>query len=147
VSIVRVREAGSDDIPRLAAWNAQLIADERNDNPMSVAELAARIREWLASEYRAFVFELDNDACGYALFRDLPECTHLRHFFVEPAYRRRGVGRRAFDELRRARFARDKRVLVEVLVWNAQGAAFWKHVGFEERYLGLQLPALAGVTQ
>jgi len=38
-------------------------------------------------------------------------------------------------------------VLVEVLVWNTQGAAFWKHVGFEERYLGLQLPALAGVTQ
>ena len=142
-----MREAGSDDIPRLAAWNAQLIADERNDNPMPAAELAARIREWLASEYRAVVFELDGNACGYALFRDLPECTHLRHFFVEPAYRRRGVGRGAFDDLRRTRFARDKRVLVEVLVWNAQGAAFWKTVGFEERYLGLQLPALAGVTQ
>ena len=31
-----------------------------------------------------------------------------------------------------------KRILVEVLVWNTAAAAFWKSVGFDERYLGLQ---------
>jgi ribosomal protein S18 acetylase RimI-like enzyme len=36
-------------------------------------------------------------------------------------------------------FPRGKRVLVEVLVGNAAAAAFWRSMGFEERYLGLQL--------
>ena len=39
----------------------------------------------------------------------------------------------------RETFPRGKRVLVEVLVANAVGAAFWKSVGFAPRYLGLQL--------
>ena len=137
--VVRLREAVSDDISQLAAWNAQLIIDERNDTPLPVAELEVRMREWLASEYRAFVFEADGVACGYALFRDLPECTHLRHFYVDEAHRRQGVGRRAFETLRGDWFAKRKRVLVEVLVSNAQGTSFWKDLGFEERYLGLQL--------
>ena len=57
---------------------------------------------------------------------------------VEAAVRRRGYGRRAFERLR-AMFPRGKRILVEVLVWNAPAAAFWKSVGFEARYLGLQM--------
>jgi len=137
--IVGVREADRDDLAQLAAWNAQLIADERNDAPLPVDELASRLREWLVAEYRACVFEANGTPCGYALFRDLRECTHLRHFYVDAAYRRQGVGSQAFAQLRRNWFARDKRVLVEVLVWNAQATAFWKHVGFEERYLGLTL--------
>ena len=39
----------------------------------------------------------------------------------------------------RGMFPRGKRILVEVLVGNATGTAFWKGVGFEPRYLGLQL--------
>ena len=84
------------------------------------------------------MFEAAATPFGYAIFRDLPDCVHLRHFFVEAAFRRRGFGRRAF-ELMREMFPRGKRVLVEVLVANTAGAAFWKSVGFEPRYLGLQL--------
>jgi GNAT superfamily N-acetyltransferase len=136
-----VRPARDDEFSRLAAWNAQLIRDERHDNAMSVDELESRLRVWLAGEYRAYVFETRATAFGYALFRDLPDCTHLRHYFVEAAYRRRGLGRRAFECLRREAFAADKRILVEVLVGNARGKAFWKSLGFGERYLGLQFPA------
>ena len=136
---VEVREADREDVAQLAAWNAQLIADERNDAPQPVEELALRMREWLAAEYRACIFDVDGAPCGYALFRDLPECTHLRHFYVDAAHRRQGVGAQALARLRRDWFAKDKRVLVETLVWNAQAIAFWKHEGFEERYLGLTL--------
>jgi GNAT superfamily N-acetyltransferase len=139
LSAVGVREADRADLGQLAAWNAELINDERNDAPLPVEELALRMREWLAAEYRACIFDDDGVPCGYALFRDLAECTHLRHFFVDAAHRRQGIGARAFAQLRRDWFANDKRVLVEVLVWNAQATAFWKHVGFEERYLGLTL--------
>ena len=140
---VRVRPVRDDELARLAAWNAQLIRDERHDNAMSESELAARLREWLAHEYRARVFETGGTPFGYALFRDLPECTHLRHFFVERAFRRRGLGRMAFERLRKDAFAPDKRILVEVLVHNPPGVAFWKAVGFQERYLGLSMPPSA----
>jgi ribosomal protein S18 acetylase RimI-like enzyme len=161
---VTVRRARQGDVPRLAAWNAQLIHDERNDQGVPDHEIEPRLREWLAKDYVACVFEVGGSVptgrpegltapprgaaseanvgaiipFGYAIFRDLPDCVHLRHFFVESAFRRRGFGRRAFTLLR-AMFPRGKRVLVEVLVGNAPAAAFWRSVGFEDRYLGLQL--------
>ena len=158
---VSVRRARQEDVPRIAAWNAQLIQDEHNDTGPPAGEIEPRLRDWLAKDFVACVFELtaptlaapgggairpsgppfgtDGPApFGYAIFRDLPECVHLRHFFVEAAYRRRGLGRRAFESMRHM-FPPGTRVLVEVLVANAAGAAFWKSVGFEPRYLGLQL--------
>ena len=161
---VTVRRARQEDVPQLAAWNAQLIRDERNDAAAPSDEIEPRLREWLAKDFVACVFEVASVAkgrpegltapprgavsganvgahttpFGYAIFRDLPECVHLRHFFVDSAFRRLGLGRRAFALLREI-FPRGKRVLVEVLVWNEPAAAFWKSVGFEARYLGLQL--------
>ena len=135
----RARPRGVDEVERLAAWNMQLIRDERHDNTHE--RRGARGRDcangW-PSDYRACgVRDRRARPFGYALFRELPDCMHLRHFFVEREVRRRGLGRRAFERLRRRGFPRDKRVLVEVLTWNAAGLAFWKSVGFSERYLGL----------
>ncbi len=141
VADLKVRLARPSENALLAQYNAQLIRDERHDNTMSVTELGERLREWLAEDYQACLFETRSGPLGYALFRDLPECMHLRHFFVVPEYRRNGLGRRAFQRLRAEFFPADKRVLVEVLAWNAAGIAFWKNVGFGERYLGMQLPA------
>jgi GNAT superfamily N-acetyltransferase len=142
---IAVRRARQEDVPRLAAWNAQLIRDEHNDAGAPPDEIEPRLREWLAKDYVACVFEASDSTgahtptpFGYAIFRDLPDCVHLRHFFVEAAYRGRGYGRRAFEGLRKM-FPRGKRILVEVLVANAAGAAFWQSVGFTPRYLGLQL--------
>ena len=135
---VFVRRARQEDVPQLAAWNAQLIRDERNDQGVPDREIEPRLRDWLAKDYVACVFEAGAIGFGYAIFRDLPDCVHLRHFFVEATFRRRGFGRRAFGLLR-GMFPRGKRILVEVLVGNAAAAAFWKSVGFEERYLGLQM--------
>jgi GNAT superfamily N-acetyltransferase len=140
VADLTVRLAYHDECALLAQFNAQLIRDERHENGMNPAELAERMREWLAEDYRACLFETKAGPAGYALFRDLPECVHLRHFFIVPELRGIGLGRRAFQRLRAEFFPVDKRVLVEVLAWNASGLAFWKSLGFGERYLGLQLP-------
>jgi GNAT superfamily N-acetyltransferase len=136
---ITVRRAAGDELGRIAAWNAELIRDEGNDDGLSLPEIETRLREWFANEYEACIFEADGVPFGYAIFRELAECTHLRHFFVTPEHRRRGFGRQAFARLR-DRFPADKRVLVEVLTWNGAGRAFWKSVGFAERYVGLQLP-------
>lgn len=144
VAELTVRLARPNECALLAQFNAQLIRDERHENAMGIAELGERMREWLADDYLACFFETKAGPIGYALFRDLPDCVHLRHFFVVPESRGVGLGRRAFHRLRAEFFPVDKRILVEVLAWNAAGLAFWKSLGFGERYLGLQLPAVSG---
>lgn len=137
--MVTVRAARPDERAQLAAWNVQLIRDEGNDSHLSLAEVEERLREWLAGDYRASVFDVGGVPFGYAIHRELSDCTHLRHFFVAAPYRRRGLGRRAFELLRREVLVADRRLLVEALVGNAAALAFWQSVGFSQRYVGLQL--------
>lgn len=141
--IVQVRPVRAGERGRIAAWNVQLIRDEGTESDVSLAEVETRLREWLAVDYRASVFEVDGIPFGYAIHRELADCTHLRHFFVEAAYRRRGLGRQAFACLRRDVFPADRRILVEALVTNDAGLAFWESVGFVQRYVGMQIAPAA----
>lgn len=52
-----LRAATEADVPLLARWNRELIEDEGADNLTSPAELEARMRAWLAGDYRAVIFE------------------------------------------------------------------------------------------
>jgi hypothetical protein len=51
------RVAAAADLPQLASWNKQLIEDEGHDNTMSLEDLVARMRTWLATEYQALIFD------------------------------------------------------------------------------------------
>jgi len=137
---VVLRQPTADDMSRLGEWNAALIRDEGHDNPMTVAELTLRMREWLAGEYRARIFVCDGSDAGYALYRELPEFVHLRQFYVAPELRRRGIGAAALHALRESEFPAGKRVLVEAMTWNAVALAFWRACGFCDRYVGLESP-------
>lgn len=135
---VVLRQPSADDLPRLGQWNANLIHDEGHDSLMTDAELIARMREWLASEYRARIFECDGVDAGYALYRDMREFVHLRQFYVDSAQRRRGIGARALRALMELEFPAGKRVLVEAMAWNQGALAFWRANGFADRYVGLE---------
>lgn len=50
------REASEADLALLSEWNHQLIRDEGHRNPMTVAELADRMKKWLRGEYHAVIF-------------------------------------------------------------------------------------------
>jgi len=142
---VVVRAARAEEFDQLVAWNAELVRDEGNDSGLTAAEIAPRLREWLATDYRASVFEVDGVPFGYAIHRELADITHLRHFHVVARFRRRGLGRQVVEILRNEVFPRDRRLLVEALVSNAAGIAFWEAVGFAKRYVGLQIaPPAAG---
>jgi len=134
-----IRIAQRSDAAALARMNGELIRDEGHRNPMSVAELEARMAKWLEGEYQAVLFEEDGTALGYALFKREPEWIYLRQFYVERGRRRRGLGREALGRLR-AEFWRDApRVRLEVLVGNAAGIAFWRAVGFRDYALTMEL--------
>lgn len=144
---VMLRTPQADDLPLLGEWNAALIRDESHDNPMTSIELIKRMREWLASEYRARIFVCDGIDVGYALYRVLPEFTHLRQFYVVSERRRRGIGTAALHALGRLEFPVGKRVIVEAMVGNEGALSFWRASGFADRYVGLESSPASRVGQ
>ncbi len=116
--------------------NHQLIKDEKSPNPMGVEQLLERMWGWLEMGYHAVLFKRADEVIGYALYRFEDETlreqrvVYLRQFFIERAYRGQGLGRQAFQELRRD-FFEEAQVRLEVLTANSNGSAFWKRLGFE----------------
>jgi ribosomal protein S18 acetylase RimI-like enzyme len=154
VTTLTHRRATRADCRLLGALNHQLIRDEGHRNPMTEAQLAQRMRRWLArGEYRAELFEERGEVVAYALYREAVDEIYLRHLFVARNRRRQGLGRRVmrllFDEI----WPRGRRLTVEVLCANTAGVAFWKAMGYREYSLGLEIMpppqsmAAAGVSK
>jgi ribosomal protein S18 acetylase RimI-like enzyme len=94
---------------------------------------------WLAGEYEAVLFERDGLVLGYALYRREPDYVYLRQFFVQPAYRRQGIGRAALDWLHDNAWSNAPRIRIEVLIDNVAGIAFWRAVGFTDYSIAMEL--------
>jgi GNAT superfamily N-acetyltransferase len=133
------RPATLDDCARLAELNHQLIHDEGHRNRMNVLELEQRMREWLAGEYRAVLYEDGGEIVAYALYRERPEEIYLRQFYVVRHQRSQGIGRRAVEILRSDVWPKNKRLTVEVLVANERAVAFWREIGYKDYCLSLEI--------
>jgi ribosomal protein S18 acetylase RimI-like enzyme len=126
------RMAGPADATALASLNKHLIEDEGHENPMTVPELAARMRRWLENEdYTGVLFSQGGTLVGYALYRVEDRQVYIRHFFVAREVRRSGIGR-AMMQLLRDRILTRRRITLEVLSQNARARAFYRAVGFRE---------------
>ncbi len=134
------RVATASDCGLLGKLNHQLIRDEGHSNPMSAAELAERMRRWLAADYLAVIFEMDGNVVAYSLSRERPDHVYLRQLFVAGDRRRQGIGRRAVEILRAQVWPTTKRLTVEVLVENDAAVAFWRSVGYRDYTLTLEIP-------
>jgi len=106
---------------------------------MTVPELEDRMRDWLADEYRAIMYEHGGNIVAYALFREQPEEIYLRQLFVVRDRRRQGIGRRALEILRSQVWPNTKRLTVGVLVANTQAVAFWRAMGYADYSLELEI--------
>ena len=131
--------ATDGDLDLLAEWNLQLIRDEGHRNRMSVADLQARMQEWLAGEYKAVVFSADGKPVAYADYRENEHEVYLRQLFVARDVRRRGIGRTAVGILREKVWPRTKRLVVEVLTANRAAVSFWRAVGYSDYSLALEI--------
>jgi len=138
---MRHRFATSRDADILGELNHQLIRDEGHRNRMSIPELVARIKDWLANGYRASIFEDDSGVLAYALYREEEDHLYLRQFFVVRHRRRNGVGRQCLEKLVTEIWSQDKRITVDVLCHNQAGTAFWRAVGFSDYCLTLEKEA------
>src|SRR5436309_5221185 len=133
------RRATAEDCALLAKLNHQLIRDEGHRNRMTVPELEGRMKDWLAKEYVAIVFEDAGEVVAYALYREQQEEIYLRQLFVVRRRRRQGIGRRALHILRSEIWPKTKRLTVDVLVQNEQAIAFWRAVGYRDYCLTLEI--------
>ena len=132
------RIATQADVPLLAELNYQLIRDEGHRNLMTIPQLAERMGTWIESEYTAIIFEEENEAVAYGLYRNSSDGIYLRQLFVQRDHRRRGIGRRAIHLLFNEIWAKDKRTTVEVLSHNAIALSFWRAVGFSDYSITLE---------
>ena len=133
------RRAVMMDADLLGEMNRRLIQDEGHRNAMTIPELQQRMRDWLAGEYQAFLFENAGCAVAYALFCEEPSHVYLRQFFVERDHRRQGFGGEAIRILRNQFWPIGKRLTVDVLSANQGGIAFWKKIGYREYAVTLEI--------
>ena len=136
---ISYRAARLEDCPTLAELNHELIRDEGHRNPMTVPQLEQRMRDFLAGEYRAVIYEDHGALVAYALFREQPEEIYLRQLLVVRNRRRQGLGRRAVKILRSKIWPKNKRLTVDVLVTNKTAIAFWRAVGYADYCLTLEI--------
>jgi ribosomal protein S18 acetylase RimI-like enzyme len=130
--------ASDADLDLLARWNHELIRDEGHRNTMTAAELATRMRGWLMADYRAVIFR-DAEPVAYSVFR-YDVGVNIRQFFVRRDRRREGIGRAAFELLRRQVWPEGMRLTVDALCANSAALAFWRSLGFRDYCLTLEIP-------
>lgn len=135
---ISYRLATLADAIELAPLNARLILDEGHRNPMSVPELQQRMEGWLKNGYQAVIFESDSEIVGYALFRHEPEYLYIRHLFVIPEQRRKGIAKNALDWMKQNICKNTMRARIEVLVGNKTGIDFWHAVGFTDYCIAME---------
>ncbi len=135
---MEIQKAQFRDCPILAQMNHQLICDSGHRNPMNRAQLARRMKKWLAGEYTAYLIKIRKEPIGYCLYRKEKEFLYIRQFFIERAYRKQGLGYGAFNLLRKMAWKNVSLLRMEVLVGNKIGIRFWKALGFKDYCLTLE---------
>ncbi|HUX19821.1 MAG TPA: tol-pal system-associated acyl-CoA thioesterase [Spirochaetia bacterium] len=130
--------AGTADADELAELNSLLLEEEKYDRSFTHVELVDRMSTFLGakSDYDAFFIVDSGRTAGYLLANRGVSPVYVRQFYVHPEFRRRGLGRRAIDELERYYHTSD--LDVEVMAWNDLGMKFWESIGFRHRYNGLR---------
>jgi GNAT superfamily N-acetyltransferase len=143
------RTAREADVPLLVDLYRQLIADEWEPGDLSDERLEARVRDRLAEEeYRTLLFHEGDTVVAYALVSVEEDSAYIRHFYVLPAHRRGGTGRRVVETLLRDVIPPTARVTLDVLAANRSGHAFWRAVGFRDYRVRMErLPARDGQTE
>jgi ribosomal protein S18 acetylase RimI-like enzyme len=127
-----IRIATPSDAGHLARMNAAF-----NGVSDSAAQIAARLSACAAIE-TALVAELDGQIGGFACVRVVPcvlyaePYAELTELYVEPAFRRRGLGRALIaqaEQLAHARGATD--LVIMTSVGNAAAQALYRTAGYD----------------
>ena len=126
MEIVRAELA---DAEILAELNQHLIKDEQHPNPMNIAQLTQRMKEWLTTDYICYMVKQNGCIVAYCLYRDDGGHYYMRQLYVDRSHRRKGMAIQLLDWLYENVWT-DKKVRFDVLVHNEDAVAFYKRYGF-----------------
>jgi ribosomal protein S18 acetylase RimI-like enzyme len=129
--MLTLRVCTEEDLELLAELNKQLIEDELHDNTMNIEQLKVRMRQFIRTDYNAYLFEREDEMIGYALVDHTRKPLYVRQFFICRDQRRNRYGKLAFEMLLERLDTED--IDIEVMHGNETGYAFWKSLGFRER--------------
>ena len=132
------RPPAPQDIDLLAGMNKRLIEDERHPNPMTVSELADRMRGWLESGYRCIIAWNSTIALGYCLHREEDRYYYMRQLYTERDYRHRGVATALLNWMFQHHWT-DKPVRLDVFAHNEAALALYKSYGFSVAVYRMEL--------
>ena len=139
---LRIDKAKGTEVDLLAQLNRQLDEDEPHPHPLPFSALSERMARWIDSgEYEVLLFRNGDQLIGYAVWRAEEFGSYLRHFFICRDRRRQGWGRAAMQLLCREVFPKDRPVNIDAAIGNKQGIAFWRAIGFQEFFFGMELKA------
>ena len=105
------------------------------------------MKGFLLTEYKAVQILLGNEIAGYCLYRidnqkdDGNFDIFIRQYYIKSVFRRKGLGKRAFNMLLDSTFKNAAYVKLDVLESNPGGKAFWAKVGFEPYSHSLRIKA------
>ena len=133
---MQIQKCTLENVPLLAQMNKRLIEDEKSTNPMTLAELEERMHGFLSTDYSAYFFIEESCVVGYALVKDTEKPLYLRQFFIEREFRRKHLGRQAFQLL--MDYLRADTINIDVLPWNEPGLRFWQSCGFTPTCISMQ---------
>ena len=126
---MEVVRAALRDADILAELNKELIEDEQHPNPMGIAQLTERMRDWLATDYICYMAKEKGSIVAYCLYRDDESHYYMRQLYVDRAHRRKGIATRLLDWLYENVWT-DKKVRLDVLAHNEDAVAFYQRYGF-----------------
>ncbi|MEM1275189.1 MAG: GNAT family N-acetyltransferase [Pseudomonadota bacterium] len=132
-----ISEARSQDAAMLADMSHRLMEVQGIPTP-ELEEIEDSFSRMLTSYYRAAILTRDGRPAGYALWRDEPGHTFLRHFFIEDWARGGGLGQQFFAALAQDWFQQDVPIYLDVMDRNGPGHAFWSKLGFTRECVGLK---------
>ncbi|MEO0596612.1 MAG: GNAT family N-acetyltransferase, partial [Chloroflexota bacterium] len=87
----------------------------------------------------AIVVQRGTEVIGYMIFLrrndeyyPYRDSIYIRQFFIQPSYRRRGIGQVVFDRIVNGYFPNDVALTLDVLESNNEAKAFWEKLGFSD---------------
>jgi GNAT superfamily N-acetyltransferase len=161
--MISIRKALTEDSARLAdLWHALHAEQQLLDPRFKLADDAAErwlndLKEWLeAPDVRhVVVAESETELVAFASAQlwwpppiyEQSLQVHIDEIYVEPAFRRMGIGTRLFEDIREWAHANSvEQIRLGTLAKNSDSIAFWSQIGAEGFVLEMLFEGPASMT-
>ena len=134
---MKIEKATTKDISILAILNKRLIEDEKHPNQMDVKQLEQRLKNWLESEYTAYIIKGGDEILGYCLYRDDGDFYYLRQLYIDRHCRRKGLATKLLDWMY-TNIWTNKKTRLDVLAGNTRAIKFYESYGFKTGCLRME---------